>query len=54
MQNDEYKHKGVGCVDCLHIALAKRIGCDMIATFDRGFEETKGEIEAFIIQDNVW
>jgi predicted nucleic acid-binding protein len=50
----ELEHQGVGCLDCLHIALAKRVGCDMIATFDRDFEDAKAEIEPFIIQDRIW
>lgn len=53
-ERGEFKHKGPGCVDCLHIALAKRINCDKIATFDRDFEMTKKEIEPFIIQDKIW
>ena len=53
-EQDGFRHKGVGCIDCFHLALAKRIGCDMIATFDRDFEETKGEIEPFIVQDRIW
>lgn len=53
-ERGKFVHKGVGCVDCLHLALAKMVECDLIATFDRGFEETRIEVEPLIIQDKVW
>lgn len=43
------EHDGVHPMDVLHIALAKKMGCSKIATFDEDFLETKDELEPMLL-----
>lgn len=49
-----YKHDGLSACDCLHICIAKAMGCQSIATFDRDFDESRKEIKPFFIQDRIF
>ena len=42
-------HDGLAPMDTLHIAVAKGMGCSKIATFDKDFNETKGELESMYL-----
>lgn len=44
------EHDGVHPMDVLHIALAKKMLCAKIATFDFDFKETKKEIEPIVLE----
>jgi len=48
------EHDGIHPVDALHVALAKRMGCTMIATFDRDFRETAPEVQSLLLQDDAF
>lgn len=49
-----YVHDGLYPMDALHIALAKAIGCDKIATFDQDFAESKAEIPPLNLIKDTW
>lgn len=50
----KFRHKGLSCVDSLHLVLAKKVGCRRIATFDKGFEESRDVLEPVILQKDIW
>ena len=52
--NGSLFHDGIHPVDAVHIALAKRMGCSAIATLDRDFKETDGEVPSLILMDDVF
>jgi len=43
------EHDGIGTADAFHIVLAKRFDCDMLATLDNDFNETRNEITPLVI-----
>lgn len=49
-KKERFEHDGVHPMDVLHIALAKKMLCAKIATFDKDFKETKKEIESIILE----
>ena len=53
-KNGELEHDGIHPVDALHIALAKRMGCALIATLDHDFRETDHEIKSLLLQTDVF
>jgi hypothetical protein len=42
-------HDGLGSPDCIHVFLARRYGCDKIATFDHDFEESRPDIVPLLL-----
>jgi predicted nucleic acid-binding protein len=53
-KNNELEHDGIHPVDAVHITLAKKMGCSMIATLDRDFRETDGEIKSLLLQEDIF
>jgi len=51
-KENKLKHDGLSAPDVIHIALAKRLACSEIASFDEDFLESKGEIYALILHKN--
>jgi predicted nucleic acid-binding protein len=47
-------HDGIHPVDAVHIALAKRMGCTAIATFDKDFRETDKEVPSIVLMEDVF
>ena len=43
------EHDGISPVDAYHIILAKRCDCDLLATLDNDFMETRSEITPLVI-----
>jgi predicted nucleic acid-binding protein len=54
IKSGNYEHDGLHPIDAVHVTLAKRMGCVMIATFDRDFKETNGEITPLLLQDDTF
>lgn len=52
-EKNEYKFRGLGINDCLHVRIASELGCDCIATFDKGFLIAEHEIRVFDVRNNV-
>jgi len=52
----EVVHRGLHAPDILHVALAKKLQCDKLATFEWNFQETIKEIVPLILQDHnaIW
>ena len=44
-----YEYDGLGNSDCTHIFLAKRYDCQLLATFDSDFEESRPEIQPLLM-----
>lgn len=53
-KDKEIEHDGIHPIDAFHIVLAKRMGCDRIATLDQDFRETDGEIESLLLQEDIF
>lgn len=54
LNNGSLVHDGIHPVDAVHIALAKKMGCSAIATLDRDFKETDGEVQSLILLDDIF
>ena len=52
LKNGGFVHDGIHPVDAVHVALAKKTGCSMIATLDRDFKETDNEVKSLILLDD--
>jgi predicted nucleic acid-binding protein len=52
LKNNVLVHDGIHPVDAVHVALAKKLGCSMIATLDRDFKETDSEVKSLILLDD--
>jgi len=50
----EFRHEGLYPADTLHLVLAKKTGCNKIATFDRDFDETRDVVQPIILDRNSW
>lgn len=54
LSKNEIVHDGIHPVDAVHVSLAKRMGCEMIATLDRDFRETTPEVQSLLLQEDVF
>lgn len=54
VNNGGFCHDGIHPVDAVHIALAKRMGCTAIATFDRDFRETDDVVKSLFLLDDLF
>ena len=50
-EDGKTEHDGLSTVDSLHLAIAKKIACDKIATADADFKETEAELPVLFVKE---
>jgi predicted nucleic acid-binding protein len=53
-RKNEFEHDGIHPVDAVHISLARKMGCSMIATLDRDFREADSEVKSLLLQEDIY